>query len=276
MTLTKTARRLTAGLVLAGILSAPAITQAQIVCSVPCPIWDFGAEVQHLLQLVQQRAMNSVLSEQLKRLTDMSTRITTFVDLAKHSIHLDDTPEWRIHNWFGDAVITAKPYHHSLTYGDPSGAGYDEVTEPRVDGEDALGGLPDDAREYLNRDMATVDLMDSIIIQGTDASGRVRFTSRAETEAIDIAQKDAADGDPEQAATARLGVISGQKLVSLYDGQARLLVKEAILEQLLIPSKIERDDQAVVMNMRLNGLRANGSMDRSLVQDDTLGTWSQP
>jgi hypothetical protein len=271
------ATRFIPALVIAGVLSGTAISQAQIICSIPCPIFDFSADIQHVIQIAQAKAMTAVLGDQSETLTKMATRITKWISLAHYLIHLDDTPEWRIHDFWTDAVITAKAYHHALTYGDRNGDGYATVTEPRVDADDALASLPPDAADYLRAELATLDLADSSIIRGTDESGRVRYGSRAETEAIDVLQHDVTDSDPEASATAILDKISGAQLVEVRDKQVRLQLRAAILEQLLVDSKRRRDAAAVTMNGFLRGLRAQGAMDRSLVQgDDTLLTWSQP
>jgi hypothetical protein len=273
-------RRLIPATVLALVLGAGlTVSQAQIICSIPCPIWDPVAVIQHTLMNSYVGQMITAYEQQVARFQKMAARLSKYTDLAKYVISLDDTPEWRIHDWWTDAVLYAKEFHAAMTYGDSAGTGYATVALPRVAADDILARLPADAAASLRSELATMDVADSTIIRAADASGRVRFNGRKEAQAIDDLQNDVTDTNDEQSMTAVLEKMSGAALVEAQQKQARVQLINAMLEQLLVDSKRDRDYDAVQMNMLLDGLRDGKRVGgESMINGaaESLRTWRMP
>jgi hypothetical protein len=274
-----TRRRFVVALVVAGILSATAVSQAQIICTIPCPIWDFSALLKNILIGSTQGFINGVFDDQNEKWERMVKRLSKWTPLGKYVISLDDTPEWRIHCWFdGCPSFFSKDYLSALTYGDRSGAGYDGVSVPRVTPGATLDGLSPEAAAYMRNELATIDLADSTIANATDQTGRTRFGGRQEGQAIDDLQTDASDQDDDQAVTAVMDKISGAQVIAARSKSTRLGLLSGIVEQLAIDTKRDRDVDTMRMNSTLNVLRDQGATSRQLIQnaDAALTRWRQP
>jgi hypothetical protein len=274
------ARRFIPALVLASILGGNAISQAFIVCTVPCPIWDPAAKAQHVIVSTMTEAINVIKQAQNERLYKMSLRVATWgVTLKKYVIHADDLPEmWKIHNWFTDDVLFAKPFNHALSYGDANGDGYDQVVIPRHAAAGMLDGHGAEAEAALRSELAILDVADSIITRGTHTSGRLRYNGRAEADIIERLQADATDEDPNQSLTAVLDKVALEAVVRARNAQGQGEFQSAILEQLLLEQLWDRNADAADMNRLLTTLRAQqddaeGRVDRST---DALRGWHLP
>jgi hypothetical protein len=254
----KHARRFIPALVVAGLLGGAGISQAFIICTVPCPIWDPAAKVQHVIVSTVTEALNVIKQAQNERLYKMSLRVSTWgVTLKKYVLTTEQVPEiWKIHNWFTDDVLYAKPFNHALSYGDASGDGYDQVVIPRRSADGVLAGHGADAEAALRSELATLDAADSIITRGTHTTGRLRYNGRAEGEIIERLQNDATDEDPNQSLTAMLDKGALEAVVRARNQQAQGEFQTAILEQLLVGQMWDRNADAAEMNSRLTTLRA--------------------
>jgi hypothetical protein len=274
------ARRFMPALVMAGVLSAAAISQAQIICTIPCPIWDPAAKVQHVIVNAVTETLNAIKQAQNERLYKMSLRVATWgVTLKKYVIHADDMPEiWKIHNWFTDDVLYSKAFNHALSYGDASGNGYDQVVIPRHAAAGILAGHGADADAALRSELATLDVADSIITRGTHTTGRLRYNGRAEAEIIERLQDDATDEDPNQSLTAALDKVALEAVVRARNQQAQGEFQSAILEQLLVDQLWDRNADAAEMNSRLTTLRAqqDGEGSGADTVTDALRGWHLP
>ena len=152
--------------------------------------------------------LNKVLNDQQQLFVTMKKRVN-LTPLKKYLIPMDDTPAWRIHDWFPGNVLYANAFHAALTYGDPSGAGYDRVSAPRVRPADGiLSRLSPDAAAYLRGELAMLDIADSTIIRGTDDNGRQRFNGREESRTIDLLQQAVTSDDDQPSITAVMDTIS--------------------------------------------------------------------
>jgi hypothetical protein len=275
----KHARRILPALVIALILGGSAISQAQIICSIPCPTWDISAILKNIAINALKKEINDKLGEQGELLKTMANRLSTVASLANYAIAMDDTPEWRIHDWFTGFNLYSNDFQSALTYGDPSGAGYDSVSLPRARaGETALGRLSPDAANYLRQELATLEIADSVIIRGTNETGRQRFNGREEARTIDELQRAVTDDDDEQSVTAVMDKISAAGLMEAQDKQARIQLQAAALEQLTVDNMRDRNSDTMQMNMTLNQLRDGRRIGQALVQgsENTLRTWRQP
>jgi hypothetical protein len=280
MAATMTVRRFIPALVLAGMLGGTAISQAQLICTIPCPIWDVEALIKNTLIATLMKEANSVLDQQNSKVVKMAKRLAKFTPLGKYVISLDDTPEWRIHCWWPSECpgLFALDFLSSLTYGDRAGAGFNKVTVPRTAPTAALATLSPEAAIYMQRELATLDLADSTITNATDQTGRTRYGSRAEAQANDDLNKDAADESDEQSATAAFEKVSAAQLVSARSKVATLGLFSSVVEQLVVDSKRDRDADTVRMNGTLTILQDKGTTNRRLVDgaDRALTTWRQP
>jgi hypothetical protein len=226
-----------------------------------------------------KKEINDKLGDQGALLKTMANRLSKVASLANYAIAMDDTPEWRIHDWFTGFNLYSNDFQSALTYGDPSGAGYESVSLPRARaGESALGRLAPEAANYLRQELATLEIADSVIIRGTNETGRQRFNGREEARTIDELQRAVTDDDDEQSVTAVLDKISAAGLMESQDKQAKIQLTAAALEQLAIDNIRDRNADTMMMNMTLNQLRDGGRMGAALVQGSTnsLRTWRQP
>lgn len=197
------------------------------------------------------------LVEQHGRLRRMARRLSAFTNLDKYAA--SDVPRWRTHDWERGTFLYGYGYHGALTFGDVSGAEYERVARVRQPVGQTLASLAPDAREAVERALATLDLADSTIIAGTHQTGTLRYNGRRELQAIDELERHVIDPSDEQSATAVLDKISGAVLVGSRQKQARLQFLTAMVEQLLVDSKRARDTEAAVLNMQLGRLRALGA-----------------
>jgi hypothetical protein len=259
------AKRFVPALVVAFVLSGTAVSQALIVCTVPCPVWDFTAILRVAALNGIKEAINEVAQKQAETLYKMAWRLQQFVPLGRYEIHPDDRPEWRIFDWFSDSVLVAKPFHHALSYGDATGEGFDAVSLERPDPADVLDGLSPEGASTLRNRMALIDLHDSAIIRGTHEAGLIRYNGRATQGAVDDFQHDVLKDDNEESATAVLDKISAARLLHLRDQQARMNLRQTELELALIDNIGQRDAADAWMDGVLHRKRDAGRTANALV-----------
>ena len=83
-------------------------------------------------------------------------------------------------------VLYAGEYNAALTFGDPSGMAYLEVTEPILTAQQLLRARSSIARAAMSARLATVDAADAAAIAATNDTGELRFNGRKyELQAID-------------------------------------------------------------------------------------------
>jgi hypothetical protein len=261
------------------VLGGAAASHAQIVCTIPCPVWDVQAILRNIAINALKTELNKVLNDQQHLFVTMATRLAKLTPLKKYVIPMDDTPEWRIHDWFSGAVLFANAFHAALTYGDHSGAGYDAVALPRIGGvEGVLSRLSPQAAAYLRDELATLDIADSTIIRGTDDTGRQRFNGREEARTIDELQQAVTDENDAHSLTAVMDTVSAAGLMEAQDKQARIQLEAATLEQLILDNMRDRNSDTMQMNMTLNQLRDGRRIGQALIQgsENSLRLWRQP
>jgi hypothetical protein len=223
--------------------------------------------------------INENLDAQQQLFVKMATRLAKFTPLSKYAILMDDTPEWRIHDWFTGANLYSNDFLQAMTYGDRSGAGYHSVSAPRVGGADAaMARLTPDAQAYLKGELALLDIADSIITRGTDQTGQLRFNGREEARTIDVLQQSVTDEDDEQSLTAVLDKISAAALMEANNKQARIQFETAMLEHLALDNMRDRNADAMQMNMILNQRQDAGTLDAGMMTgaESNLRNWRQP
>jgi hypothetical protein len=259
------------------VLGGSAISQAQIICTIPCPTWDFTAILRTIALQEIKEHIDEVAQFQAEKLYKMAWRLQQFIPLVSYVIDPDNRPEWRIFDWFSEAVLVAKPFQHALSSGDRNGDGFTEITLPRPDAADVLGQLSSKGAEEIRKRMAIIDLQDSTIIRATDEAGLLRYNGRETQGAVDRFQHDILKDDNEESSTAVLDKISAARLLHLRDQEARMKLRNAELELALIENIVERDGAATTINSFIARKKDNSRTANALVQGaDVLSTWSQP
>ena len=208
------------------------------------------------------------------KLRDMARRLSAFADLRRFV--LLDVPRWRTH---GGDFLYANGVNDALIFGDPLGAAYLAVSHPVVNARTLMGRLSPIAQRELVSRLATVEAADAAAISGINDTGSLRLNGRKqELPAIDALEAQVIDPSSEQSSTAVLDKISGAVLIGARQRQARSQLMAALVEQLLIDSKRERDVDATAMNMQLVTWRDSRAANTAFVAGtgDALRTWRQP
>lgn len=258
------------------LVSLASTSHAQIA------VTDVLAFVKHVALVLLQIETQAVRQDQAERVYKMSLRLSTWTSLLKYAIDREDQPEWRIHCWFeGCGNLYANDYLHALTYGDADGAGYDHVTTPRQPAGGILDGLSDEAAASVRADLALIDLADSAIIRGTHETGRIRFASRDEAEAIIALDAIVTDDTVDDSLAASLDRVTAASMLEAQNKQTRAELEAATLEQLLVEQAWDRSGETAITNMRIRKLQADqGGEDRlpSMVDraTDALVGWRLP
>ena len=244
------------------------VVQAQVVCSIPCPIWDPLAIAKSTILEETQKVINDVMQLENESLFIMNRRLSTWTSLSHYFISRDDTPDFKIFDYWTGAIVFAKSFHHALSYGDPLGVAYESITIPRVSSTVALSDMSSEesgAADYLRHQLATLDLADSAIIRATNTSGSLRFAGRDEDDAI-AALQGVVLRETDDGMTATADKLAAQSLVDARNAQIQLQLHTAMIELLEIDSKRERDAEASMLNGTMNQLRDNGEISRSFMQ----------
>jgi hypothetical protein len=247
-----TAKRFVPALVIAFVLAGAASTQAQT------PVTDFFAIVQHILEVGLQQTQKVIRQSQAEKVYKMSVRLAAWVSLAQYVIDRDFMPEWRIHCWFAECGnLYANDYLQALTYGDPSGRGYDSVTLKRADPSGVFhAGLTDKAEVILRSALAAIDLMDSTMIRDSHTAGINRFGGRNESQVLIDLQAAILDEDGEQSLAAVMDKASVNAMTEAANKQTQAQLDTAIVEQLLTQQTVEREGDVALMNMSLTWMAA--------------------
>jgi hypothetical protein len=272
-------KRFIPALVIAMVLGGGAIAQAQIICTIPCPVWDISSILQNVAINLLKKTINEKLDDQQEVLFKMATRLTKLTPLKKYVVLMDDTPEWRIHDWFTGANLYSNDFLQAMTYGDPSGAGYATVSGPRqVPDEPKFLALPGDTQQALGADLAVLDLADSTIARGTHETGALRFNGREEARTIADLQDAVTDDSDEESVTAVMDKLAAAGTIESRDKQAKLQFLSALLEQLTVDSMRDRNNDTANMNMVLSALEDDGAAGRSTVAGaaSVLANWQLP
>jgi len=223
-------------------------------------------------------ALEQVLFEterlQRKQIRRMARRLSAFADLQRFV--LADVPRWRTH---GGDYLYANGINDALIFGDPTGAAYLAVAHPVLSARQFLGRLTPSAQLALASRLATLEAADAVEISAINDTGSLRLNGRKkELPAINALETQVVDSDAAQSATAVLDKISGAILIGARQRQARSQLLTAVVEQLLVDSKRERDVDASAINMQLVTWRDGSAANEAFVAGtaDALRAWRQP
>jgi hypothetical protein len=171
-----------------------------------------------------------------------------------------------------------RPWLEGLNSGDARGQGYFATVHTIQRDLGVLDQLPPQARDVVKVAYATIEILDSINMMGGHQAAAIRGYHGKLAESIQQLENDITSPRPElHEMTAVLDKIAVAQSINGRQNMAGNQLDSHILEQLLGANKEKRDTDASNMNMMLNGIRAAGSIDRSLVRDgDFLTTWRQP
>jgi len=212
--------------------------------------------------------------EQHAKLTRMAQRLSTVANLRRFAV--PETPLWRTH---GGGLLYANGINDALNSGDATGAAYLAVSHPVVSARALLGRLTPAALRAMTSRLATIELADAVTISAINDAGSLRLNGREqELQAIDGLESQVIDPSNEQSTTAVLEKISGAVLIGARQRQARSQLLTALVEQLLIDSKRDRDADATAINMQLVTWRDGKAINEAFVAGtgDALRRWRQP
>ena len=169
----------------------------------------------------------------------------------------------------------------ALNAGDNRGLGYEAVTNTRVTPGTELSGLAATApagHRAIRSALATLDLADATIIAGTNQTGQIRGSRRVELNAIGALEADVVDPSSTQSATAVIEKLAAAGLIRARQQETRMQLMTAVVEELLVDNKRERDTEAAAMNMQIRRLEDGRATAAALVAGaaDDLRTWRQP
>jgi len=255
------------------------ITMLIVAISLPATaqivVHDTAVTFRNSVVAVIKELLLNTQREQHGQLRRMARRLSAHTNLDKYAV--TDPPRWRTHG--GEEFLFSQAYNDALIFGDPTGAAYVNLTQSVVAARDALSRLSLSARRALASRLATIDVTDAAAIAATHDTGQLRFNGRKqELRAIDALEGHVIDPSDEQSATAVLDKISGAVLIGARQRQARSQLLAALVEQLLVDSKRDRDADAAAMNMQLVTWRDRRAANEAFVAGtgDALRTWRQP
>jgi hypothetical protein len=241
-------------------------------------VTDPAVTIRNAITAAFQELIVNAQRQQHEQIERMARRLTFVTDLATYA--LTDTPEWRIHDFFTDAVRFARAYHAALTYGDGTGSAYLAVTTPLLttDDEGFPPGMNAPSWQTVRARLATVNVADAVAIAATNDTGLLRYNGRRDQAAIDALEAQVTDSSHEQSTTAILEKVSGAVLVGVRQRQARAAFIAGILEQLLVDTKRARDTEAAAINMQLTTWRDGAAANTAFHAGtgDALTVWRQP
>ena len=223
-------------------------------------------------------SIGAVLTQQLDRVRQMAKRLSASTSLTKYIAA--GSPQWSTRRIDG-GLAASDAFMDALNGGDKTGRGYAAVARSRVSIGSVLAEFSEEnvaAQNALRAALATLDIADSVIIAGTDQTGRIRGNRGSEAAAVAALEGDVSNGDLEQSATTVLDKVSAASLIRARQQETRMELLTALTEQLLVESKRDRDTEAAAMNMQLGRLNRGRAVAASLLAGsaDAFRSWRQP
>jgi hypothetical protein len=232
-------------------------------------------DVANLIQaiLIAQRAQRHYeeLLAQYRTILRMSRRLNGRDDYRVPAVPMTrhDPSRWE----YGRSWI------EGLNTGDPSGTRYWATTLPLEPPDTGTDHLTAAAREFLERQYATIEITDSVAFMGGHQAALVRGYHGELHDAVDALEGDVLDAvDDEHNMTAILDTIAAGELLARRQDMATNQVLSHTLEQLLARGKRLRDTEAATMNMQLVTWRDGAAANRAFVagSSEALRSWRQP
>ncbi|HWB83488.1 MAG TPA: hypothetical protein VG675_05080 [Bryobacteraceae bacterium] len=127
--------------------------------------------------------------------------------------------------------------------------GYAQATEQLMPYGAALGNVPADQLDRLEKHYATVELTDGASQDGIETLGTLRANAPEVEAAIQSLENDSLDSDPDyNTEIAVLNKINAANVIALRNGQDTNKLLTALAEQQLIDAKRKRDAEAQAIN----------------------------
>lgn len=253
-----------------GLVMLSATGYAQIV------VHDSSVTIRNAITAALKEYLLEVQMAQHSQLRRMAQRLSFFTPLGKYNA--PDAPRWRRHPGGDDeGEMISSSLQSALDFGDRDGTAYTAIVQTVVPDPAVLAALDQAAVTVVKRQLATIELTDAVSVAAIHDSGRLRFAGRGELKAIEALDADVTDGSLEQSATAVLDKISGATLIAARQRQARSALLIALVEQLAVDTKRERDTHAAALNMQLSQW-ANAPEPGAAFAGigNALRTWRQP
>jgi len=125
-----------------------------------------------------------VLTQQLDTIRQLAKRLSAFTSLGKYVA--PNAPLWST-SGINNALPASDAFMDALNRGDQTGRGYAAVARSRVPVGSAFAELGEEnvaAEDALRSALATLDIADSVIMAGTDQTGRIRGNRRSEVDTV--------------------------------------------------------------------------------------------
>lgn len=224
------------------------------------------------ITIVQQTyAQYEQLIRQFNTLTEMSARLSGIEAYKLHPVFMGQHDVARY--TYGAPLLTG------LNSGDARGELYARVisTIPAIA---ALAEtLPFEARRVIQNQVAAVEISDSIMQRSIHQVGALRGFSGSLDTAIRTLEDHVTN--PRTAYhyfTAVADKISGAELIGRQQDEANNQLLSHSLEQQILKSKRDRDTEAEVINMHINGMLYGRQAQEALMDgiDEAVSGWRQP
>jgi hypothetical protein len=240
--------------VLCFCLSVPAHAQVLIVND--AAVTSYNALIAGYKDWMQQLAL-----EKYAVLRRMGRRLSVFVSFDRYVPR--NVPAWR--TWRGDT-----PLDDTLAFMTALNAGVGLNAEAVAPARPALDSeLP--LSPSLLAELSMLDLRESALVAGVDASGRVRADRRPEREAVLAFEQAMATG--EGSATARADLLSAGTLLRARQQQAGMALALGVLDQLIADNVRARAVDVETQRMRQAAMRADTVVAGTA---DALMNWRAP
>lgn len=207
--------------------------------------------VQNIIVRVVRGEIFDLVSEHADILRRMNRGISLFKDKTRWIAV--GMPLWRTQFIDPPLVEVSLDWYSAINSGDPLGIGYSGVVRVTLDPAGALLRLARRnplAAEVFRRELATLQIADSIAITGINQTGSIRasFQRHAELDALEALEADI--HNPDLGTTQAAEVLVGASLMQARQSRQQVLLSRAIAEEYVVSNKRLRDIAVVTMNSR--------------------------
>jgi hypothetical protein len=215
---------------------------------------NFQEALQQLVQLEQQYAQlvatYHMIESQYQQMLRMATQVPVNMGIRYRTV---TTP------WTGSSATNT--YGNTLDWitgintGQHVQSGYSAATEPLGIYGSALGNVPNDHAQRIERSYATIELADGANLSGMQTIGDLRQNAAAVNNAIQNLENDSLSSDPAMnTEIAVLNKINAANIIGLKNTQDTNKLLIALAEEQIVQAKQERDVEARAVNNHIQFL----------------------
>ena len=223
--------------------------------------------------------------------THYAQTVTTYHQLVEHyrlvleqarRLPVDLARRYRVpmFPWSAHGVATvAQPMLDALNLGDASGLLYARTVAPLDALADAVAAIPVSLRPRVETGYATIELADQVARTAVHHAGTLRTQGGVVTRMIDTMEDDAVSGDPRfHSQIALLNKLNAAGVLQLRIADQTSQSVLAVVEQLLVANKRQRDAETKLMNAQFNQWRFGVVYGADLARNTAaaLDGWRQP